>query len=108
MKIAVESNDGINIASPNNLLKNFLVFEVGDKNDLLDHDNKLKLVRSIEKTKNFERELGNCSAVISHGLNRLLLNNLRRSGIDVYITFQNRIADALNQYFKDIIIHQFH
>lgn len=31
MKIAVESNNGVNIASPFNLLKNFMVFEVNEK-----------------------------------------------------------------------------
>ena len=113
MKIAVESNDGVNISSPFNLLKNFMVFEVDEESDpinlknpevTIDHENRLKLVKSIGKTKYMLRELGDCSTVISHGLNRPLLNNLQRSGVDVYITFQNRIDDAVGQYLKDKMI----
>jgi hypothetical protein len=31
MKIAVESNDGVNISSPYNLIPNFMVYEVDEK-----------------------------------------------------------------------------
>ena len=53
------------------------------------------------------KELGDYSSIISHGLNRSLLNNLRKAGVDVYITFQNRIDDAVERYLKDNIIHKF-
>ncbi len=53
-------------------------------------------------------ELGDCSTIISHGLSRPLLNNLKKSGVDVYITFQNRIDGALNQYLEDKSIHELH
>jgi len=117
MKIAVESNDGINIASPFNLLKNFMVFEVAGKSvplninalsDELIDKNQLKQIKNISKTANIASELSECSTVISHGLNRPLLNNLRKSGVDVFITYQVRIDDALNQYLKDKSIHEFH
>ena len=117
MKIAVESNDGINIASPFNLLKNFMVFEVDGKSDpkdisisgtQLNHKNQMKHIRNISKTENIVSELSDCSTVISHCLNRPLINNLRRSGVDVYITFKDKVDDALNQYFKDEFIHEFH
>jgi hypothetical protein len=117
LKIAVESNDGINIASPNNLLKNFMIFEVNEKMDKksfratefkTDSKSKLKLIKSIGKTKNMMKELGDCSSVISHGFNRSLLNELRKAGVDVYITFQNRIYDAIERYLQDYIIHKFH
>ncbi len=117
MKIAVDSNDGINIAAPFNVLKNFMVFEVGGKNDPLNfcaprvqsnNKNKLKHIRNISKTANIESELSDCTTVISHCLNRPLLNNLRRSGVDVFITYQSRIDDAFNQYIKDKRIHEFH
>ena len=117
MKIAVESNDGINLASPNNLLKNFMVFEVNEKMDQknfratefkLDRESKLKLIKNIGKTKNMVKELGDCSSVISHGFNRSVLNNLRKAGVDVYITFQNRIDDAVARYLQDNLIHKLH
>lgn len=54
------------------------------------------------------KELGECSSVISHGFNRSLLKNLRKAGVDVYITFQNRIDDAVESYLKDNMIHTFH
>jgi len=117
MKIAVESNDGINIASPFNLLKNFMVFEIDGKSDLkdlstsgtqLNHKNQMKHIRNISKTTNIASELSDCSTVISHCLNRPLLNNLRSSGVDVFITYQDRIDDALKQYLKNKMIHEFH
>ena len=116
MKIAVESNDGINLASPFNLLKSFMVFEVDEKSNLINlsvpgaqsnNKNKLKHIRNISNTSNISSELSDCSTVISHCLNRPLLNNLRRSGVDVFITYQDRIKDALNQYLKDKRIHDF-
>ena len=116
MKIAVESNDGVNISSPYNLLPNFMVYEVDEKNvqinnktsvTLMNNKSRLRPVKNISKTKNMVRDLGDCSTIISHGFCRPLLNNLRRSGVDVYITFQNRIDQALNQYLKDKSIHEF-
>lgn len=44
MKIAIETNDGINIASPNNLLKNFMVFEVTEKRN----QKKLEVLPSLQ------------------------------------------------------------
>jgi len=117
MKIAIETNDGINIASPNNLLKNFMVFEVIEKRNhkkirgstfYSDSISELKLIKSIGKTKNIMEELGKCSSVITHGFNKSLLNNLKKAGVDVYITFQNKIDDAVERYLKDNMIHKFH
>ena len=116
MKIAVESNDGVNISSPYNLLPNFMVYEVDEKNvqinsktsvTLMNNKSRLQLIKNISKTKNMVRDLGDCSTIISHGFCRPLLKNLSRSGVDVYITFQNRIDQALNQYLKDKSIHEF-
>ena len=117
MKIAIESNDGVNISSPYNLIPNFMVYEVDEKNVqinsktsviLMNNKSRLRPIKNISKTKNMVRDLGDCSTIISHGFCRPLLNNLRRSGVDVYITFQNRIDQALNQYLKDKSIHEFH
>ena len=117
MKIAVESNDGVKLASPYHPQKNFMVFEIDEKSDLinlstsrsqLNHKNQLKHLRNISKTENIVSELSDCSTVISHCLNRPLINNLRRSGVDVYITFKGKVDDALNQYFKDEFIHEYH
>ena len=117
MKIAVESNDGVNISSPYNLLSNFMVYEVDEKNvqinnktsvTLMNNKSRLRSIKNISKTKNMVRDLGDCSTIISHGFCRPLLKNLSRSGVDVYITFQNRIDQALNQYLKDKSIHEFH
>lgn len=116
MKIAVESNDGVNIASPFNLLKNFMVFEVEGKSNpinlrdsgvQLNHENQLNHIKNICKSKNMVRELEDCSTVISHSLNRPLLNKLRKSEVDIYITFKSRVDEALNQYLKDKSIHEF-
>lgn len=115
MKIAIESNDGVNIASPYNLLKSFMIFEVDDENKTLKPDticesaklkSRLRLVQSIAESKNIMRELSDCSTVISHNLSRPLLNRLQSSGVDVFITFRNRIDDAVGQYLRDKFIHE--
>jgi len=115
MKIAIESNDGVNIASPFNLFKNFMIFEVDEENKLLKSDtsgvptnikNRIKLVRNIAESKNILRELSDCSTVISHNLSRPLLNRLQSSGVDVFITFRNRIDDAVGQYLRDKLLHE--
>lgn len=116
MKIAVDSNDGINIASPFNLFQNFMVFEFNEKSEsvnqvksVIKHDRqkRLKLIKSISNTKNILRELDDCRTIISHNLNRPMLNRLQKAGIEVYITFKNRIEDAVGQYLRDKMIHEF-
>ena len=116
MKIAVESNDGINLASPNNLLKNFMVFEIEESSMPMNREipgsiinnGQMKLIKNISKANQMLTELGECSTIITHNLSKPLLNKLQGSGVDVFITYQNRINDALNQYLKDRMIHEFH
>jgi len=117
MKIAIESNDGINIASPFNLLKSFMIFEVNEESKAQNINTsgvyanmkgRLKLIRNIVETKNIMRELSDCSTVISHNLSKPLLNKLQGSGVEVFITFQNKIDDAIRQYLNDKIIHKYH
>jgi predicted Fe-Mo cluster-binding NifX family protein len=117
VKIAVESDDGVKLSLPYHLQRNFMVFEIDEKSDpisigtsssQLNHKNQLKHLRNISRMENIVSELSDCSTVISHFLNRPLVNNLRKSGVDVYITFKDKVDDALNQYFKDEFIHNFH
>ena len=116
MKIAVESNDGINIASPYNLLKNFMVFEIEETimpinretPGAMINNRQLKPIKNISKANQMLTELCECSTIITHNLSKPLLNKLQGSGVDVFITYQNRINDALNQYLKDRMIHEFH
>jgi predicted Fe-Mo cluster-binding NifX family protein len=115
MKIAIESHDGVNIASPFNLFKSFMIFEFDEESKLLKSDtpcasanlrSRMKLVRNIAESKNIIRELSDCSTVISHNLSRPLLNRLQNLGVDVFITFRNRIDDAVGQYLRDKLIHE--
>lgn len=116
MRIAVESKDGVKLASPYNSQMNFMVFEIDEKSDpvsikTIESDgrrkNRFKFLRNISNAKNMLSELAGCSTVISHNLNRGLLEKLHKSGVDVYITFQNKIDDAISQYFKDKMIHKY-
>ena len=36
-----------------------------------------------------------------------MLNRFQKAGVEVYITFKNRIEDAVGQYLKDKMIHEF-
>ena len=87
MKVAIESNDGINIASPFNLLKNFMIFEVDENKNsknlstskvAIKNENQINLVGSVGETKNMFRELEDCSTIISHGFCSAILKKLNK------------------------------
>lgn len=116
MKIAVESTDGKYLASPFKSSKNYMVFEVTEKDDHTNpkysgskmyFDENIKLVNNVSNSQNIINILSECSTVISHGLNRPILNKLKSIGVDIYITFKNRIDDAIEQYLKDKFLHDF-
>lgn len=116
MKIAVETTDGVKLDSPFSLLQNFIVYEVDDKNKPKDfsfassktsNKRQIRVIGRISDAQNMFKEIGDCSTVISHSLDRKMLNTLKRSGVEVYITFKNKIEDAIGQYLRDKMIHKF-
>jgi predicted Fe-Mo cluster-binding NifX family protein len=116
MKIAVETNDGVKLSSPFSLLQSNMVYEVDDRSKLkdlttaeikADGKRRLRLVRRINDTNNLIKELGDCSSIISHNLNRTMLNTLQKSGVEVYNTFKDKIEDAVLQYLKDKMIYEY-
>ena len=116
MRIAIETDDGVHLSSHNYESEKFQILEVsensflknlGSEKTILKRINQKILTNSMEQDENTLNELTKCSAVISHGMNRSLLNNLKKSKVDVFISFQVNIDEALNDYLKDRIIHEF-
>lgn len=116
MKIAIETDDGVHLSSQKYETENFQILEIpensflenlGSEKTIVKRINKKMLTNSTQQNENILKELTNCSAVISHGMNRSLSNNLKNSKVDVFISFRANIDEALNDYLKDRIIHNF-
>lgn len=116
MKIAIETDDGVHLSSQNYETENFQILEIpessflknlGSEKTIVKRINQKILTNSIQQNENILKELIKCSAVISHGLNRSFSNNLKNSNVDVFISFRANIDEALNDYLKDRVIHNF-
>ena len=116
MRIAIETDDGVLLSLKNNEFKNFQIYEVqensflknlGTEKSLVKRTNNSMITDSLKKDYNFINELTKCSTVISHGMNRSLLKELKKSEVDVFISFRVKIDEALNNYLKDRIIHEY-
>lgn len=110
MKIAIESNDGITITSPFIQTRGYVVFDVDDTNikgseyrstaKMLERGKvESKPIKRGEKT-----VLKDCSTVISRGMDRTHLQDLKKRGIDVFITFKTSAKDAAKVFLKENII----
>ena len=116
MRIAIETDDGVHLSLLHNVPKSFQIYEVPGNSFLKNLGLKKSLVKKISnrmitkspgKQDNFIDELTKCSTVISHGMNRSLLKVLKKSEVDVFISFRDKIDEALNHYLKDRIIHDY-
>lgn len=116
MRIAIETNDGVHLSLQHNVHKNFQIYEVPENSLLKNLGKEKSLIKEINdstisnrhiKDDNFVNELTKCSTVISHGMNRSLLKVLKKSEVDVFISFRDKIDEALNHYLKDRIIHDY-
>ena len=116
MRIAIETDDGVHLSLQHNVSKNFQIYEVPENSPLKNLGTEKSLIKKINnrmisnsptKDDDFLEELTKCSTVISHGMNRPFLNELKKSEVDVFISFGDKIDDALNNYLKDRIIHNY-
>ena len=116
MRIAIESNDGVHLSSPFHFKKNFIIYEVveeslpisiSSKNIPIGRADQIKPIQKLINANNMVTELSNCSALISRGLNEKLLNNFKKVGVDFYITFQDKVKEALQIYLKNKMLRSF-
>ncbi len=99
MKIAIESNDGITINSPFTRTKGYLVYEIGETG--------IKTSEFIKDSHDVQqKDLKGCETIISRGMDRIHFLELKKMGIDVFITFKSSAKDAVHIYMKESLLKQ--
>lgn len=117
MKIAVASDDNINLALHFGRTKGFILFDVADK--------KIKSRHYLENTftghahgHHFEDKkhhhshrgvleaLNDCQVIISHGMGRRMMDDLLDAGKEVFITSASSAQHAVDSYLKGKLENQ--
>jgi predicted Fe-Mo cluster-binding NifX family protein len=99
MKIAIESNDGVTINSPFTRTNGYLVYEVGESG--------IKNSEFIKASQDAQQQnLNDCRTIISRGMDRNHFLELKKKGIDVFITFKSSAKDAVQIFMKENLLRQ--
>ena len=115
MKIAIESNDGKTINSPFNKTTGYIVCDVDETNISNTEFITLSGFKSVSVPTILSEELAktrkkfslsDCETVITRGMDRERLSNLKKKGVGVFVTFNVRVKDALRAYLKERLIHK--
>ncbi|UCF71241.1 MAG: iron-molybdenum cofactor biosynthesis protein [candidate division WOR-3 bacterium] len=109
-KVAVASDDEVTIAPHFGRTRGFVVFDIEDKkpirmaylpNTFTGH------VRGMNGTghgsghhHSILEALRDCKAVISQGMGRRIYADLKKAGINVYVTSETQIENAIDLYVK--------
>jgi predicted Fe-Mo cluster-binding NifX family protein len=109
MKIAIESNDGVTIKSPFIHTRGYLVYDINES-DIIGYEyrqneeKRSPVIGSSAPFINMQSLLKDCKTVISRGMDRSSLKQLKQTGIDVFITFKTSAKDAVRLYLKELMI----
>lgn len=107
MKIAIESNDGVTLKSPFSQTKGYIVCDIdkpgSEKSEYIQLSGIRK--RTHRKTESAFR-LTDCRTVISRGMNDENRHLLNEQGIEIFITFNTLVKDALHSYMKEKMISE--
>ena len=114
MKIAIASDDETTISSHFGQTRGFVVFEVEDKkvknreyrlNTFTGHARGLEEAgHEIDRHGPILSALSDCKAVISHGMGRRIYDDLKGAGIEVFVTDQVDVENALALYLNAQLI----
>ena len=114
MKIAIASDDGKTIASHFGRTRGFVVFEVEQKtvknreyrpNTFTGHARGLEHAgHEIDRHGPILTALSDCKAVISHGMGRRIYDDLKGAGIEVFITDEIDVDNALDAYINGKLV----
>ena len=110
MKIAIESNDGINIKSPFLPTKGYVIYDIVESGIASSEyrESSLKSKGLIGKKEALSVKthslLNDCTAIISRGMDRSNLDIFKKEGLDVYITFKTSTKDAVRLYMRELLI----
>jgi len=101
MKIAVESNDGETIKSPFADTKGYIIYDVTEDSTLKTSYSKVGKKTSSKKT----NPLHQCSTIITRGMDKKNIEQLKNNGIDIFVTFKTSAESALSSYMKERLIN---
>lgn len=114
MRIAIASDDEKTIASHFGRTKGFVICEIEDDqiksreyrlNTFTGHARGLQgLGHEIDRHVPILAALADCKAVVSHGMGRRIYDDLRRAGIEVFVTDKTDIQKALRLYLDGELI----
>ena len=110
MKIAIESNDGVTIKSPFIPTKGYVVYDIKESDIVSSEYRKSDLSekkssnRRITVPTKIHSLLGDCSTIISRGMDRSNLDVLKHEGLDVFITFKTSAKEAARLYMRELLI----
>ena len=113
MKIAIESNDGETLNSPFCKTRGYIICDIDNASITSTKYVKIKNVdenieacsRSRTTRKNIF-SLSDCRTVITRGMARNSLKDLKENGIDVFVTFNTQAKDALRAYLKESLLYR--
>lgn len=114
MKIAIASDDGKTISSHFGKTKGFVIFEVEGKkvkneeyrpNTLTGHAKGLEgMTHQIDKHVSILNALKDCKTVISGGMGKRIYSELKKAGMEVFVTEETDVKNALELYLKGELI----
>jgi predicted Fe-Mo cluster-binding NifX family protein len=116
MKIAIASDDEKKISSHFGRTKCFIIFEVEGKeikgqeyidNTFTGHARGLEgLDHTVDRHTPIINILKDCKVVISHGMGRRIYDDLKRTGIEVYITDETEVKKTIDLYLSGKLINR--
>ena len=106
MKIAIESNDGKTLNSPFVPPKGYIVYDIEDVNiNGFEYRKKTARKRAAGR-KSTKPLLEDCKTIISRGMDNRNIREMKRKGLDVFITFNTQAKDALRAYIKESLLNR--
>ena len=116
MKVAIASDDEKTISSHFGRTRGFVIFEIEEKevrnreyrfNTFTGHVRGLEDAgHGIDRHGPILEALSDCKVVISHGRGRRIYDDLKNAGIEVIVTDETNIQDALDLYTNGKLIHR--
>lgn len=114
MKIAIASDDEKTISSHFGRARGFVIFEIEGKeirsqeyrsNTFTGHARGLEGAgHEIDRHTPILNALRDCKTVISHGMGRRLYDDLKKAGIEVFITEETQVSKALHLFLEGKLV----
>lgn len=113
MKIAIPSNDNLNISNHFGKTKGFVICEI-DTNNIIKKEYKQNTFTGHAQGLHHDNEhdhshqgifkaIGDCQTVIAGGMGKRLYNDFEKNNIKVFVTKETNIDDALKSFMNDTL-----